>query len=115
MSSNGAFHQQTDRKKWGHPLKGPLGGQKESFKTISGSVLGLFYCYYSWLPWSDPKWPFSLKTEWIADIIYRTRDEARSDVIRYIEVFYNSHRLHSFLEYKNPNVFENNFSLAKVL
>ena len=56
----------------------------------------------------------SLKTEWIADIIYRTRDEARSDVIRYIEMFYNSHRLHSFLGYKNPNVFENNFSLAKV-
>jgi len=56
----------------------------------------------------------SLKTEWIADIIYRTRDEARSDVIRYIEMFYNSHRLHSFLGYKNPNVFEYNFSLAKV-
>jgi transposase InsO family protein len=56
----------------------------------------------------------SLKTEWIADIIYRTRDEARSDVIRYIEMFYNSHRLHSFLGYKNPNAFENNSSLAKV-
>jgi transposase InsO family protein len=56
----------------------------------------------------------SLKTEWISDIIYQTRDEARSDVIRYIEMFYNTHRLHSFLEYKPPNVFENNFSLAKV-
>ncbi len=56
----------------------------------------------------------SLKTEWISDIVYRTRDEARSDVIRYIEMFYNSHRLHSFLGYKNPNAFENNFSLAKV-
>jgi putative transposase len=56
----------------------------------------------------------SLKTEWIADIIYRTRDEARNDVIRYIEMFYNSHRLHSFLGYKNPNAFENKFSLAKV-
>jgi len=56
----------------------------------------------------------SLKTEWISDIIYKTRDEARSDVIMYIEMFYNSHRLHSFLGYKNPNVFENNFSLAKV-
>jgi transposase InsO family protein len=50
----------------------------------------------------------------IADVIYKTRDEARNDVIRYIEMFYNSHRLHSFLGYKNPNVFENNFSLAKV-
>ena len=37
------------------------------------------------------------------------RDEARSDVIRYIEMFYNSHHLHSFLGYKNPNVFENIF------
>ena len=51
----------------------------------------------------------SLKIEWISDTIYKTRDEARSDVIRYIEMFYNSHRLHSFLGYKNPNAFENNF------
>jgi putative transposase len=56
----------------------------------------------------------SLKTEWISDILYKTRNEARNDVIRYIEMFYNSHRLHSFLGYKNPNVFENSFSLAKV-
>ena len=48
----------------------------------------------------------SLKTEWIADIIYQTRDEARGDVIEYIEMFYNSHRLHSSLGYKNPNSFE---------
>ena len=33
----------------------------------------------------------SLKTEWISDdILYKTRDEARNDVIRYIEMFYNS-------------------------
>jgi transposase InsO family protein len=56
----------------------------------------------------------SLKTEWTADIIYQTRDDARSDVMKYIEMFYNRNRLHSFLGYKNPNVFENNFSLAKV-
>ena len=56
----------------------------------------------------------SLKTEWIADIIYGSRDEARSDVIRYIEMFYNSHRLHSFLGYKNPNAFETNFTLTEV-
>ena len=36
-------------------LKGPFGGQKESFKTILGPILGFFYCYYSWLPWPDPK------------------------------------------------------------
>jgi len=56
----------------------------------------------------------SLKTEWVADIIYKTREEARNDVIRFTEMFYNRHRLHSFLGNKNPNVFENSFSLAKV-
>jgi transposase InsO family protein len=56
----------------------------------------------------------SLKTEWISDTIYTTKDDARSDVIRYIEMFYNSHRLHSFLGYKSPNAFENNFTWQKV-
>jgi len=55
----------------------------------------------------------SLKTEWTTDMLYRNRNDARSDVIRYIEMFYNSHRLHSYLEYKNPNDFEKNFMLAK--
>jgi len=54
----------------------------------------------------------SLKTEWTNDIIYRTRSDARGDVIQYIEMFYNSNRLHSYLEYKNPNDFEKNFILA---
>lgn len=54
-----------------------------------------------------------LKTEWTADMLYRNRNDARSDVIRYIEMFYNSHRLHSYLEYKNPNDFEKSFMLAK--
>ena len=49
-----------------------------------------------------------LKTEWISDSLYRTRDEARLDVINYIEMFYNSHRLHSFLGYEIPKEFENN-------
>jgi putative transposase len=56
----------------------------------------------------------NLKTEWISDIICQTRDDARSDVVKYIEMFYNSHRLHSFLGYKNPNVFEKSYTLAKV-
>jgi transposase InsO family protein len=55
----------------------------------------------------------TLKTEWIADTIYYTRDEARRDVIEYIEMFYNSHRLHSFLGYKSPNDFEKNAALTK--
>jgi len=55
----------------------------------------------------------TLKTERTHSIIYQTRDEARSDVIDYIEMFYNCRRLHSFIGYQSPNVFENNFSLAK--
>ncbi len=55
----------------------------------------------------------SLKTEWTSEIIYRTRSDGRSDVIRYIEMFYNSNRLHSYLGYKNPNDFEKSFTLAK--
>ena len=55
----------------------------------------------------------SLKTEWTSEIIYRTRNDGRSDVILYIEMFYNSNRLHSYLGYKNPNDFEKIFTLAK--
>ena len=39
----------------------------------------------------------TIKTERINENLYRTRDEARNDVIDYIEMFYNSHRLHSFI------------------
>jgi putative transposase len=56
----------------------------------------------------------SLKTEWTADILYKTRDEARADVINYIEMFYNSRRLHSFLGNQNPTAYEKNYSKAKV-
>lgn len=55
----------------------------------------------------------SLKTERTDDIVYRTRDEARRDVFDYIEMFYNSNRLHSYLGYKTPNEFERNSKLAK--
>ena len=55
----------------------------------------------------------SLKTEWINDMVYHTRDKARADVMNYIEMFYNSHRLHSFIEYKNPNEFEKQIILSK--
>jgi hypothetical protein len=34
-------------------LKPQFRGQKELFKMILGPVLGLFCCYYGWLPWSD--------------------------------------------------------------
>ena len=55
----------------------------------------------------------SLKTEWIKDTVYYTRDKARANVVNYIEMFYNSHRLHSFIDYKNPNNFEKQTALSE--
>jgi len=40
------------------------------------------------------------------DTVYSTRDRARRDVNDYIEMFYNSRRLHSFIKFKKPNDFE---------
>ena len=37
---------------------------------------------------------------------YQTRYAAQQDVLHYISMFYNSHRLHSYLEYKSPNQYE---------
>ncbi len=48
----------------------------------------------------------SLKTERTNHRLYRTRDEAKQDVIDYLEMFYNSRRLHSYLGYLSPNEFE---------
>ena len=48
----------------------------------------------------------SLKTECTNRRLYRSRDEARRDVVDYIETFYNSRRLHSYLGYMSPNQFE---------
>ena len=48
----------------------------------------------------------SLKTERTDHGRYSTREEAKTDVIDYIEMFYNSHRLHSYLDYVSPNDFE---------
>ena len=48
----------------------------------------------------------SLKGERTSLRHYATRREARDDVIDYIEMFYNSKRLHSYLGYVSPNDFE---------
>jgi putative transposase len=42
---------------------------------------------------------------------YMTRQDARADVIEYVEMFYNSKRLHSSFGYVSPNDYE---LLAKV-
>lgn len=48
----------------------------------------------------------SLKSERTDNKIYQTRDQARADVVDYIEMFYNSERLHSTLGYMSPIEFE---------
>lgn len=44
----------------------------------------------------------SLKRELVHHRHYKTREEARRDIFRYIEVFYNRVRLHSALGYLSP-------------
>ena len=51
-----------------------------------------------------------LKRERIKRHIYTTRDDARSDIVDYIEMFYNSKRRHSFNDLLSPVEYENRFS-----
>jgi putative transposase len=48
----------------------------------------------------------SLKMELVYQTRWRTKDEARSALFEYIEVFYNPRRRHSALGYKSPAEFE---------
>lgn len=53
-----------------------------------------------------------LKTERIHWRSYQTLEQARGDIVEYITMFYNSHRLHSNLNYRSPDEFERNGQLA---
>ena len=44
----------------------------------------------------------ALKNEWINRMTFLTRGEARQEVVKYIEGFYNRQRLHSGLAYQTP-------------
>ena len=48
----------------------------------------------------------SLKTEEVYFNNYKTRSYAKKSIFKYIEVFYNRKRRHSFLSYKSPENFE---------
>ncbi|WP_371113311.1 IS3 family transposase, partial [Nitrosomonas sp. Nm33] len=48
----------------------------------------------------------SLKQERVQWRNYQTRYAAQQDVLQYISMFYNSHRLHSYLGYRSPNQYE---------
>ena len=54
----------------------------------------------------------SLKQERVQWYDYRTRYEARQDIVQYISMFYNSFRLHSTLDYVCPNDFEKHLKKA---
>lgn len=48
----------------------------------------------------------TLKTELMKGVVFATRQQARTEIFEYIEVFYNRKRRHSALEYKAPFEFE---------
>lgn len=48
----------------------------------------------------------SLKQERVQWRSYQTRYEAQQDILNYITMFFNSHRLHSYLGYISPNDYE---------
>jgi putative transposase len=54
----------------------------------------------------------SLTSERVHWRSYQTREECRADVVEYIAMFYNSRRLHSYLDYQSPDEFERNGRLA---
>lgn len=56
----------------------------------------------------------SLKTERVYHRNYASREEARKDITDYIEMFYNSRRLHSSLGYLSPRDYEKMMMLEKV-
>ena len=49
----------------------------------------------------------TLKEELTGGGVFRTRDEARQRLFRYIEIFYNRKRRHSTIGYQAPLVYEN--------
>ena len=48
----------------------------------------------------------TLKRELLLDHVFHTRQEGRSQVFEYVEMFYNRQRRHSFLGYRSPVEFE---------
>ena len=48
----------------------------------------------------------TLKSEWLAGKSYSTISMAKTDIFAFIEGFYNSHRLHSSIDYFSPSQFE---------
>ena len=49
---------------------------------------------------------YTLKTEFVYFENFQTRQEAKTKIFEYIEVFYNRQRRHSAINYKSPDEFE---------
>ena len=58
------------------------------------------------LSWIAESFFSNLKKEKIKNRIYNTREEAKSDVFEYIEMFYNRKCRHDYLNQMSPMVFE---------
>lgn len=56
----------------------------------------------------------TLKTELMFDSVFKTREEAKSAIFEYIEIFYNRERRHSTLGYCSPVKFEQYWQLENV-
>ncbi len=48
----------------------------------------------------------TLKTEFMYQKRFQTREQARSAIFEYIECFYNRERLHSSIDYTSPVEYE---------
>jgi len=55
----------------------------------------------------------TLKTELTHHECYKTREEAKSTIFEYIEVFYNRKRLHSSLDYLSPVEYERKLDMME--
>jgi putative transposase len=51
----------------------------------------------------------SLKNERVHHMVYPTRQKAKEDIARYVELFYNHRRLHSGLGYRTPHEVRNQY------
>ena len=60
-------------------------------------------------------WHASLQTELLDRQQWRTRDELRTAIFHYIEVFYNRRRLHSSLDYHSPNEFGRRYAQTRAV
>jgi transposase InsO family protein len=50
-----------------------------------------------------------LKNELVHHRHYKTREEAKADIIKYIELFYNQQRIQKGLDFKTPNQMAEDF------